>query len=71
MTTTTMSGSKIEAKNSILDAIGNTPLVRLNKIPEPGSATVYAKCEFMNPAGSIKDRMASYIIAKAEEEGLL
>ena len=71
MTTTTMNAPKINAKDSILDAIGNTPLVRLNKIPEPGSATVYAKCEFMNPAGSIKDRMASYIIAKAEEEGLL
>lgn len=58
-------------KNNILEAIGNTPLVKLNKVVEPGSATVYAKCEFMNPAGSIKDRMASYIIAKAEEEGLL
>lgn len=57
--------------NDILEAIGNTPLVRLNKVTKPGSATVYAKCEFMNPAGSIKDRMASYIIAKAEEEGLL
>lgn len=56
---------------NILEAIGNTPLVKLNKVVEPGSATVYAKCEFMNPAGSIKDRMASYIIAKAEEEGLL
>lgn len=57
--------------NDILESIGNTPLVKLNKVVEPGSATVYAKCEFLNPAGSIKDRMASYIIAKAEEEGLL
>ena len=57
--------------NNILESIGNTPLVKLNKVVEPGSATVYAKCEYMNPAGSIKDRMASYIIAKAEEEGLL
>ncbi|HCT46462.1 MAG TPA: pyridoxal-5'-phosphate-dependent protein subunit beta, partial [Phycisphaerales bacterium] len=57
--------------DNILEAIGNTPLVKLNKIVEPGSATVYAKCEFMNPAGSIKDRMASYIINRAEEEGLL
>lgn len=57
--------------DNILDAIGNTPLVKLNKIVEPGSATVYAKCEFMNPAGSIKDRMACYIINRAEEEGLL
>ncbi|MFK7758442.1 MAG: pyridoxal-phosphate dependent enzyme [Phycisphaerales bacterium] len=57
--------------NSILDAIGNTPLVRLNRIPAASGATVYAKCEFLNPAGSIKDRMASYIIERAEEEGLL
>ena len=58
-------------KGNILEAIGNTPLVELHKVVEPGSATVYAKCEFMNPAGSIKDRMANYIISKAEEEGLL
>lgn len=58
-------------KHNILEAIGNTPLVELHKVVEPGSATVYAKCEFMNPAGSIKDRMAYYIISKAEEEGLL
>jgi len=57
--------------NSILDAIGNTPLVRLNKIADQIGASVYAKCEFMNPAGSIKDRMAIYIIEMAEKEGLL
>tara|TARA_R110000868_G_scaffold241497_3_gene496788 strand:+ start:539341 stop:540750 length:1410 start_codon:yes stop_codon:yes gene_type:complete len=57
--------------NSILDAIGNTPLVRLNKVSDQKHASVYAKCEFMNPAGSIKDRMARYIIERAEEEGLL
>tara|TARA_R110002073_G_scaffold118918_6_gene259509 strand:+ start:24463 stop:25875 length:1413 start_codon:yes stop_codon:yes gene_type:complete len=58
-------------KGNILEAIGNTPLVQLNKVVGPKSATVYAKCEFMNPAGSIKDRMANYIISKAEDEGLL
>ncbi|GIW74912.1 MAG: hypothetical protein KatS3mg103_1434 [Phycisphaerales bacterium] len=57
--------------DSILDAIGNTPLVRLNRVVPPGSAEVYAKCEFMNPAGSIKDRMAWHIIRRAEEQGLL
>ncbi|MEQ8316795.1 MAG: pyridoxal-phosphate dependent enzyme [Phycisphaerales bacterium] len=61
----------MHAYDSILDAIGNTPLVRLNKVVPPGAATVYAKCEFMNPAGSIKDRMAWHIIRRAEEEGLL
>ena len=61
----------MDTKDTILDAIGNTPLVRLNKVVPPGSAEVYAKCEFMNPAGSIKDRMAWYIIDQAEKEGLL
>ena len=55
----------------ILQAIGGTPLVKLNRVIEPGSATVMAKCEFMNPAGSIKDRMAAYIIEQAEAQGLL
>ena len=57
--------------DSILDAIGNTPLVRLRRLVEPGWADVFVKCEYMNPAGSIKDRMAAYIIRKAEQEGLL
>lgn len=61
----------MHAHDTILDAIGNTPLVRLNKVVPPGAATVYAKCEFMNPAGSIKDRMAWHIIRRAEQEGLL
>lgn len=50
--------------SSILDTIGNTPLIAL----EPG---IYAKCEFMNPSGSIKARMAHYMITQAEKEGLL
>jgi cystathionine beta-synthase len=57
--------------DSIIDAIGNTPLVRLRRLVEPGWADVLVKCEYMNPAGSIKDRMAAYIISRAEEEGLL
>ncbi len=61
----------MDIKSNILEAIGNTPLVRLNKLVEPGSSEVLAKCEFMNPAGSIKDRMACYIIEQAEKAGLL
>lgn len=61
----------MEVKANILEAIGNTPLVRLHRVVEPGSAEVLAKCEFMNPAGSIKDRMAWYIIDQAEKAGLL
>src|SRR5256885_2019165 len=56
---------------NILQAIGNVPLVRLNKVASPDDAAVYAKCEFMNPGGSVKDRMAMYILDKAEREGLL
>ncbi|MCA9300925.1 MAG: cysteine synthase family protein, partial [Phycisphaerales bacterium] len=54
---------------TILDAIGETPLVRLRRVVPDGAATVLAKCEFMNPAGSIKDRMASYIVEQAEKSG--
>src|SRR5262245_43286688 len=54
---------------NILQAIGNTPLVRLNKVVGPEDAAVYAKCEFLNPGGAVKDRMALYILDKAEREG--
>ncbi|HXX30138.1 MAG TPA: cysteine synthase family protein, partial [Myxococcaceae bacterium] len=57
--------------SNILAAIGRTPLVRLNKAVGPQDATVLLKCEFMNPGGSIKDRMALHIIEKAEREGKL
>src|SRR5512145_1394617 len=56
---------------NVLAAIGHTPLVRLNKVIDPDGATVLAKLEFMNPGGSIKDRMAAHIIEKAEKAGLL
>lgn len=57
--------------NNILAAIGNTPLVKLNRVVEPNMATVLVKCEFMSPSGSIKDRMALYIIEQAEKRGEL
>lgn len=57
--------------NYILKAIGNTPLVRLNAVGRETQATIWAKCEFMNPSGSVKDRMALYIIEAAERQGLL
>lgn len=55
--------------NNILDAIGNTPLIKLNNIANGFKANIYAKLEFMNPGGSIKDRIALYMIEKAEREG--
>lgn len=56
---------------SILDTIGNTPLVNLNRIFESTGATILAKCEFLNPGGSIKDRIGLQIIEDAERKGLL
>lgn len=53
----------------ILAAVGSTPLVRLNKVLPPDAATVLVKCEYMNPTGSIKDRMAIYILDQAEKRG--
>jgi cystathionine beta-synthase len=57
--------------NTILDAVGRTPLVKLNKVVPPNCATVLVKCEFMNPTGSIKDRMATHILNEAEKQGLI
>lgn len=57
--------------NSILDVVGNTPIVRLNKVTKNCLAPVYAKLEFMNPGGSIKDRIGWYMIEDAEKHGLL
>ncbi len=55
--------------DSILDAVGNTPLVKLKKIETDLDIEAYAKIEFYNPMGSIKDRIAKYMIEKAEMEG--
>ena len=57
--------------DSILSVIGKTPLVRLNKVTQGLSATIYAKCEFLNPGGSVKDRAALEMIEAAEREGRL
>jgi cystathionine beta-synthase len=56
---------------TVLAAIGQTPLIRLQKLVGPDDATVLVKLEFMNTGGSIKDRMALHIIEKAEKAGLL
>jgi cystathionine beta-synthase len=57
------------AFQNVLQAIGRTPLIRLHKLTGPDDAAVWVKCEFMNPGGAIKDRMALYILDKAEREG--
>ena len=57
--------------NNVSELIGNTPVVKLNKIVEDGSAEVYLKLEYMNPGSSVKDRIALAMIENAEEKGLL
>jgi cysteine synthase A len=55
----------------ILQVIGNTSMVRLNKVVPPGSADVLVKLEWENPTGSVKDRMANAVISSAEKDGRL
>ena len=61
----------VEVADSILDLIGNTPLVRMRRIAEGVSCEVLAKLEMLNPGGSVKDRPAVAMIDTAEREGLL
>ncbi len=56
---------------SILDAIGNTSIVQLRRLVPPGSADVFAKLEWENPTGSVKDRMALAVISRPEADGRL
>jgi cystathionine beta-synthase len=56
---------------NILQTIGETPLVKLNRITQGVKPTILAKIEFFNPGGSVKDRMALHILKDAEEKGLL
>jgi cystathionine beta-synthase len=57
--------------NNILEAIGHTPLVKLNRIVRGSKAQVYAKCDYLNPGGSVKDRIGIAMIEEAECKGLL
>jgi cystathionine beta-synthase len=60
-----------ELRNSILESVGRTPMVRLNRVTEGLAGSLYAKCEFLNPGGSVKDRIAVELIEDAERRGLL
>lgn len=59
------------AYKGITELIGNTPLVRLNRLSKPGSAVIYAKVESFNPGGSVKDRICLNMINEAERQGKL
>jgi cysteine synthase A len=56
---------------SVLDLVGGTPLVRLNRVPKPGGATILGKMESLNPAGSVKDRIAFAMVDDAERRGII
>ncbi|MEK5413231.1 cysteine synthase A [Paenibacillus sp. FSL L8-0708] len=57
--------------NNVTELIGGTPLVRLNRLAQEGSADIYLKLEYQNPGSSVKDRIAISIVEEAEREGLL
>ncbi len=61
----------LRAHADITELIGRTPLVRLNRLSKPGSATIYGKVESFNPGGSIKDRICLNMINEAERQGKL
>ena len=61
----------LKVTESILELIGNTPLLHLRSVPPEGAADVYAKLEYFNPGLSVKDRAALGMIQAAEEEGLI
>ena len=63
--------NKINAHNNILELIGNTPLVKLNRVAESFTGNFYAKVEAFNPGHSAKDRIAIHIIEEAERQGIL
>ncbi len=62
---------KMAEKVTILDHIGNTPLLKLSHVSDTLGVDIFVKCEFTNPGGSIKDRMALCMIEEAEKRGEL
>jgi cysteine synthase len=61
--------TKYNATDSVLNLVGDTPVIKLNKVVPKGAATVWAKLEILNPAGSVKDRICLSMIEAAEKEG--
>ena len=64
-----LSTPQISVVDSILELIGNTPLIKLNNLVTPDSAEIWAKLENLNPAGSIKERICLSMIEAAEKDG--
>src|SRR6266849_5555010 len=69
--TKTIAASRLRVTDDITQLVGETPILQLKKLVPPSSAAIYAKLEYLNPGGSVKDRAAIGIIRRAEDEGLL
>src|SRR5579859_2939404 len=63
--------SRLRVADDITQLVGETPMLHLKRMVPPGSANVFAKLEYLNPGGSVKDRAAIGIIRRAEQEGKL
>ncbi|MEW5759968.1 MAG: cysteine synthase A [Candidatus Thermoplasmatota archaeon] len=61
----------MKVAKSILELVGNTPIVQLNRVTSGLKAKIFAKCEFLNPTGSVKDRIALYMIEQAEKKKII
>lgn len=67
----TLPSTRPPIADTVLDLIGGTPMVRLNRVVPEGSATILGKMENLNPGGSVKDRIALAMIEQAEQQGLI
>ncbi len=67
----TIEGTRLRVADDITQLVGETPMLRLRRLAPSSSAEVYAKLEYLNPGGSVKDRAAIGIIKRAEEDGRL
>ena len=61
----------MDIRNGFIGAVGNTPLIRLNRLSDETGCEILGKAEFMNPGGSVKDRAAKWIVLDAERRGAL
>src|SRR5688500_3109356 len=66
-----MSNRNAKPYDNVLDTIGWTPMIRLNRVPDGAKTPIYAKAEIFNPGGSVKDRIGLAMIEAAEREGRL
>jgi cysteine synthase A len=69
--TKTIDGARLRVADDITQLVGDTPILQLRRLVPPGSAEVFAKLEYLNPGGSVKDRAAIGMIRRAEEQGRL